>query len=132
MRSGTPGLERETTRDMVSPRTPAEELVAGVWSSLLGVEPIGIYDNLFELGVSSMLANHIVARLRAIFRVDLPLRSLFERPTIDETVGVIAEMWGGREIVEEIAWTFAQVQQLSEVDKKKMLADPNLDGRPLN
>ncbi|MEN8218026.1 MAG: amino acid adenylation domain-containing protein [Pseudomonadota bacterium] len=66
----------------VAPRTPEEELLAGIWSSVLGVEKVGIHDNFFELGGHSLLATQIVSRLRDSFSVELPLRHLFESPTI--------------------------------------------------
>jgi amino acid adenylation domain-containing protein/non-ribosomal peptide synthase protein (TIGR01720 family) len=66
----------------VAPRSPSEELVAGIWSKVLGVERIGVYDSFFELGGHSLLVVQIVSRIREVFEVELPLRSLFETPTI--------------------------------------------------
>ncbi len=65
-----------------APRTPAEELVAGVWAEVLGISPIGIHDNFFELGGHSLLATRVVSQLREIFQVEVPLRKLFEAPTV--------------------------------------------------
>ncbi|MBV9788377.1 MAG: amino acid adenylation domain-containing protein, partial [Chloroflexi bacterium] len=66
----------------VGPRTPTEELIASVWETILGVSPIGIYDNFFTLGGHSLLATQAITRLRHILGLDLPLRLLFEAPTI--------------------------------------------------
>jgi amino acid adenylation domain-containing protein len=66
----------------VPARTLVEELVAGIWSEVLGRESIGAHDNVFELGAHSLLATQVVSRLRESFRVDLPLRSLFDEPTV--------------------------------------------------
>ena len=66
----------------VEPRTEIEELVAQVWREVLKLEKIGVYDNFFELGGHSLLATRVVARLRSNFNVDLPLRKLFELPTV--------------------------------------------------
>ncbi len=66
----------------VEPRTEIEELVAQVWREVLKVEKIGVYDNFFELGGHSLLATRVLARLRSNFNVDLPLRKLFESPTV--------------------------------------------------
>jgi amino acid adenylation domain-containing protein len=64
------------------PRTPTEELLHQIWSRLLNKPLIGIYDNFFELGGHSLLATRVVAQVRQVFQVDLPLRDLFEQPTI--------------------------------------------------
>ena len=61
--------------------TPAEEMLAGVWSDLLGVERIGPDESFFALGGHSLLATRVMARVRAVFGVDLPVRVLFETPT---------------------------------------------------
>ena len=65
----------------VPPRTPAEELVAGIWERVLGVRP-GAHDNFFDLGGHSLRATQVVSRIREAFGIDLPLRALFEAPTV--------------------------------------------------
>jgi amino acid adenylation domain-containing protein len=64
------------------PRTPTEEILANIWTEVLGIEPISIHDNFFELGGHSLLATQVISRLRQIFALELPLRLLFEAPTI--------------------------------------------------
>lgn len=66
----------------VAPRTIIEEMLTVVWSELLGVEQIGVHHNFFELGGHSLLGTQLVARVRKLFRVELPLRLLFDSPTI--------------------------------------------------
>ncbi len=73
------------------PRTPIEEILAGIWSRVLGVDRVGRHDNVFELGGHSLLATQIISRVRQTFRVELPLRHLFESPTVAELARVIAE-----------------------------------------
>lgn len=64
------------------PRTPIEAEMADVWREVLGRDGIGIHDNFFDLGGHSLLATRLMARLHATFGVDLPLRNLFEAPSI--------------------------------------------------
>ncbi len=66
----------------VAPRTSTENVLAAIWEQVLGLEHIGIYDNFFTLGGHSLLATQIISRVREAFSVELPLRSLFEEPTV--------------------------------------------------
>ncbi len=66
----------------VAPRTPTEEQLAQIWSGLLGVAAVGVHDNFFELGGHSLLAMQLKTRLQQQFQVELPLRRLFETPTV--------------------------------------------------
>jgi amino acid adenylation domain-containing protein len=65
-----------------APRTPIEVLLAGVWCELLGREKVGIDESFFDLGGHSLLAAQLMARLRQLCGVELPLRTLFEEPTL--------------------------------------------------
>ncbi|QOY92809.1 non-ribosomal peptide synthase/polyketide synthase [Massilia sp. UMI-21] len=75
----------------IAPRTPAETTLAAIWSEVLGVEQVGIQDNFFELGGHSLMATRVVARIRDAFAVDLPLRGVFEAPTVEAQVRRIEE-----------------------------------------
>src|SRR5829696_8720903 len=65
-------------REYVAPRTPVEEMLAGIWSEVLGAQRVGINDNFFELGGHSLLAAQVLTRLREVFKIDFPLIGLFE------------------------------------------------------
>ncbi|HEY8099335.1 MAG TPA: amino acid adenylation domain-containing protein [Burkholderiaceae bacterium] len=82
-RAALPMLDMTFPEDVyVAPSTYIEEILAGIWTELLGLERVGINQNFFVLGGHSLLATRVLARLRAVFAVELPLRALFEAPTI--------------------------------------------------
>ncbi|MCS6287704.1 MAG: amino acid adenylation domain-containing protein [Nitrospira sp.] len=68
----------------IGPHTPTEELIAGLWADVLAIPHVGTLDNFFELGGHSLLATQVLSRVRAAFRVELPLRTLFDRPTVKD------------------------------------------------
>jgi acyl-coenzyme A synthetase/AMP-(fatty) acid ligase/acyl carrier protein len=72
----------ELEKSYTGPRNRVEELLANIWGEVLGLERISIHDKFFELGGHSLLATQVISRIRAVFQVEVPLRSIFETPTI--------------------------------------------------
>ncbi|MCI0546224.1 MAG: amino acid adenylation domain-containing protein, partial [Candidatus Rokubacteria bacterium] len=110
--TGRPMLERS----YVAPRTPVEGVLARIWTDVLGLDQVGVHDNFFtELGGHSLLGTQLVSRLRQTFQVELPLRRLFEAPTVAELAGAVEEL-----LIDEIG-------ELSEHEARR-LAGASDDG----
>jgi amino acid adenylation domain-containing protein len=91
-RKALPEPERSggaTGAGYIAARTPVEEVLCRVWEQLLKVERVSIDDNFFELGGHSLLATQIISRVRESFSVELPLRVIFESPTVSEIAETI-------------------------------------------
>src|SRR6185312_15345100 len=76
----------------VPPRTLQEEMLCGVMEQILDIQPIGIRHNFFQLGGHSLLATQVVSRIRNLFGLELPLRILFEKPTVGEVAGELERL----------------------------------------
>jgi acyl carrier protein len=76
---------------LAMPRSPVEELLAQVWATVLRVERVGIYDNFFALGGHSLLATQLLAHVRQSLQVELPLRALFDAPTVAGMAAYLAQ-----------------------------------------
>jgi len=80
----TPDKITFKNQDYVALRSQVEELLAEIWAKVLGKDQVGIHDNFFELGGHSLLATQLTSRIRDTFQIDLPVRNLFETPTIEQ------------------------------------------------
>ncbi len=100
-------------RDYVAPRTLTEEAISEIWCRLLRLDSVGVHDNFFEAGGHSLLATRLISQLRETFRVNLPLRNLFETPTIEGLANNVAELWGGQETADEVVRIMKETSQVS-------------------
>ncbi|HEU4435059.1 MAG TPA: phosphopantetheine-binding protein, partial [Pyrinomonadaceae bacterium] len=76
--------------EYVAPRTPVEEVISSIWSAVLRLERVGIHDNFFELGGHSLLATQVTFSIREKLGVELPLRRIFETPTVAGLAELVA------------------------------------------
>ena len=98
----------------VAPRNPSEEMLASLWAQLLGVERVGIHDHFFEMGGHSLLATRVVAWIREMFQVEVPLRTLFEAPTISDLITVIEQKQIEQTDSELLAQVLAELEYRSD------------------
>ena len=84
--------DTERQEDFVAPRTSLEEIVAGTWAAVLGIEQISIHDNFFVLGGHSLLAMQVTSRLHALLHVHVPLRHFFEAPTVAQLAETVSRL----------------------------------------
>jgi amino acid adenylation domain-containing protein len=117
----------------VMPRNEVEQTIAQIWQDILGVEKVGIHDNFFELGGHSLLATQVISQMRKAFQVELPLRHLFEAPTVADQGFAIQQKQGEkntqnlnpiskieRENAEQV---LANLNQMSEQDVDSLLQE---------
>ncbi|HEX8559980.1 MAG TPA: amino acid adenylation domain-containing protein [Pyrinomonadaceae bacterium] len=83
----------------LAPRTPVEEELADIWAGMLGLARVGVHDNFFDLGGHSLVATQVVSRVRQAFHLELPLRALFEAPTVAELAAHVELMLRASEVI---------------------------------
>lgn len=81
-----------------APRTPVEEVLAAIWAEVLDVARVGVTDNFFDLGGHSLLVTQVTARIRSALQADLPVRALFESPTIAQLAAAVEREGPGRRL----------------------------------
>ncbi len=117
-----PGCERpDLAREFVPPSAPLEEVLAEIWREVLRLDRVGIHDNFFELGGHSLLATQVISRLADTLQVDLPIRRLFEGPTI---AGLAQAIWNDEEQrtrAECALEVLASVSSLSEQEAARQI-----------
>ncbi|HEX6502565.1 MAG TPA: amino acid adenylation domain-containing protein [Terriglobales bacterium] len=111
----TPESASEGTLD------PVQEKLVAIWSEILGVSNIRMNDNFFELGGHSLLAVRIIARVRTVFGAPVPLRSMFEAPTVAALAEVITQYQSRANEEDEVAKILGEIEGLSEDEAQRLL-----------
>jgi acyl carrier protein len=102
-------------------RDAVEESVAAIWSEILGVEVTGIHDNFFELGGHSLLATRVISAIRQIFKMELPLKILFESATVERFAAAVSRNEAMPGQAEKIARVYLKMRRMSAEDRERAL-----------
>jgi len=108
----------------VAPGSDLEKELTAKWQELLGIKDIGIYDSFFELGGNSLLGTQLLSQLRDMYRLELPIRTLFEDPTVAAVAKYIESSQEKNQTngaMDKIAETVAQIESLSEEQVRALL-----------
>jgi acyl carrier protein len=116
--SARPDLNRRYT----PPATTTEKQLASIWSKVLSVDQVGIHDNFFDLGGHSLAASRVISRVIQTFQLELPVKALFDAPTIAEMAAIIKQNQTKRANDAEIAQMLREVEAMTEEDALKQLA----------
>ena len=103
----------------VAPRNPVEAILANIWAEVLKLEKVGIRDNFFNLGGHSLLATQVISRMRNAFSIEVPLRQVFDAPTIAEMATLITE--NQRESAPKLARMLREIDSMIEEDAKRRM-----------
>lgn len=114
---GRPDLDS----DFIVPRTPVEEELTSIWAEVLDLDEIGVEDNFLELGGDSLRAGQVISRVVRQFRVDLPLRSLLEAPTVAEMSLVITQSQAQKSDQGRVERMLAELDSLASVESTHIL-----------
>jgi amino acid adenylation domain-containing protein len=107
----------------VAPRNPVEKVVAAIWAEILGAERVGVYDNFFDLGGHSLLATRVISGVRYVFKVELPLKTLFESPTVARLADAVIANETKPGQAHKIARILEKMEGLSTEDRNRMLEE---------
>src|SRR5215216_4538656 len=117
-----PERNLEAEEGYVAPRSALEEVLSTIFSEVLKLERIGVHDNFFDLGGHSLSATQIVSRVREAFRVELPVRKIFEQPTVEALAQALREDQG--DWIQRTAELLLQVSSVSDKEAEIKLAHP--------
>jgi acyl carrier protein len=108
--------------DFVEPRTELEELLVNIWKDVVGIDRIGIHDNFFDLGGHSLLVTQVVSRIRDALDIELPVRAVFESPTVAELAVAVVQAQAQQTDADMLEEMLAELEQLQELEVKTLVA----------
>jgi len=125
----SPEQQAPVEHKFVAPRNPDEEKLVGIWQEVLKMDRVGVTDNFFELGGHSLLATQIISRIRSTFKVQMPLHSFLESPTVAGLAEKLGQCPAAESEEEEMARLLQELDGVSDEEAERLLsADSQPDG----
>jgi amino acid adenylation domain-containing protein len=119
-----PSTTRRAPADsFVAPDGPLERVLVGIWSEVLKIDPVGRHDDFIELGGDSLLSLQVVSRIRATLQVEVPLRALFDHPTVAGLAETLRRDPDSGESLERVAEMVLSLAGLSDAEVEALLAE---------
>jgi surfactin family lipopeptide synthetase C len=106
----------------VPPRDEFEIELARIWTEVLGIDTVGLHDNFFDLGGHSLAASRVISRVIQTFQLELPIKALFDAPTVAEMAKVILHHQGKRADEKKLASMLREIEAMPEDEAQKQLA----------
>jgi acyl carrier protein len=131
-----PGADAYSSREYEAPQGEIEQALAALWQSVLRIDRVGREDNFFELGGHSLSAMQLLARIHAAFHLEVPMRMLFDSPTLRQLAGRVEALRLAsllERLDDEDAQTrevLARVAAMSEHEVRELLHELTMEERP--
>jgi amino acid adenylation domain-containing protein len=105
----------------LAPRILLEEQLAKIWAEVLDIDQVGIHDNFFDLGGHSLAVTRVITRVIKTFQLDLPIKALFESPTVADMAAIIAQNQRNNAAPEDLDRMLSELESLSDEQAQKLL-----------
>jgi len=116
----SPGIERFNLKTpLVEPRTSEETILAKLWAEVLALDKVGVHDNFFDLGGHSLAASRVISRVIQTFQLELPVKALFDAPTVAEMAAVITQNQTKQASEAELAQMLREVEAMTEEEAQR-------------
>ena len=124
-----PTLQSELTNTFTEPRTPIEEILAAIWAEVFGLERLSVHENFFDAGGHSLLATQVISRIHDIFLVTLPIKVIFQAPTVAGLAEELVYYEASPGQIVMIAQLYKQVNAMSDDEALAVLQQRKDEGR---
>ena len=114
-------VRQDVKPTFVAPRTPTEKFISEIWAQMLGVPQVGIYDNFFELGGHSLLAYQVISRLGEAYHVEIPMRTIFDTPTVAGLTLSVTKMQMDQEDIHDLTQMIEEIKLMSGDELENIL-----------